>query len=310
MSLVARLSIVSSRVASLSLAAVGPRGIQGIPGISAYELAVQNGFVGTQAEWLASLAGVTASQAEAESGTDNSARMTPLRTFQAIASWVSSNLSLSWNAITGKPSTFPPAPHGHSISDVSGLQSALDGKQASGNSDTVSEGSTNLYFTPARAVAALASTLLSYATQSWVGTQITSAITALGLGTASTHAAEDFDPAGAASSAKSYADGVSGTAQTNAEEYAAALVGNISPLFPLGSCYFADGGTGLYPARYLVKDQAGTLIGTLELSWDGGSTLVLVGVIAQDASGTPLPHGTFNMNYDGDGNLTSAVCTN
>ena len=33
----------------------GAGAIQGQPGKSAYELAAQNGFVGTQAEWLASL---------------------------------------------------------------------------------------------------------------------------------------------------------------------------------------------------------------------------------------------------------------
>lgn len=35
--------------------ATGPQGIQGEDGLSAYEVAVENGFVGTEAEWLASL---------------------------------------------------------------------------------------------------------------------------------------------------------------------------------------------------------------------------------------------------------------
>jgi hypothetical protein len=39
----------------------------------------------------------------------------------------------AWNDITGKPSTFTPATHTHAISDVTGLQTALDGKQASGS---------------------------------------------------------------------------------------------------------------------------------------------------------------------------------
>lgn len=39
----------------------------------------------------------------------------------------------SWNDISGKPSTFPPSAHGHSISDVTGLQTALDGKQPAGS---------------------------------------------------------------------------------------------------------------------------------------------------------------------------------
>ncbi len=41
--------------------------------------------------------------------------------------------SVAWNDITGKPSTFTPATHSHAIADVTGLQAALDGKQAAGS---------------------------------------------------------------------------------------------------------------------------------------------------------------------------------
>lgn len=41
--------------------------------------------------------------------------------------------SVAWNDITGKPSTFTPSAHSHVIADVTGLQTALDGKQASGS---------------------------------------------------------------------------------------------------------------------------------------------------------------------------------
>jgi hypothetical protein len=41
--------------------------------------------------------------------------------------------SVSWSIITDKPDTFPPSTHGHEIADVTGLQSALDGKQAAGS---------------------------------------------------------------------------------------------------------------------------------------------------------------------------------
>ncbi|MFU0833869.1 MAG: hypothetical protein ACFWUC_13160 [Oscillospiraceae bacterium] len=37
-----------------------------------------------------------------------------------------------WSGITGKPSTYPPSNHTHSISNVSGLQSALDNKMPKG----------------------------------------------------------------------------------------------------------------------------------------------------------------------------------
>jgi hypothetical protein len=43
--------------------------------------------------------------------------------------WVSVvSPSIDWSAITGKPSTFPPSAHSHPISQVTGLQAALDGK--------------------------------------------------------------------------------------------------------------------------------------------------------------------------------------
>ena len=49
------------------------------------------------------------------------------------------NVNADWNAATGdaaiqnKPATFPPSAHGHAIADVSGLQTALDGKAATGH---------------------------------------------------------------------------------------------------------------------------------------------------------------------------------
>src|SRR6478752_2799267 len=36
---------------------------------------------------------------------------------------------VSWNDVTGKPSTFPPSAHTHVIGDVTGLQTALDSKK-------------------------------------------------------------------------------------------------------------------------------------------------------------------------------------
>lgn len=41
--------------------------------------------------------------------------------------------------VTGKPSTFAPSAHTHAIADVTGLQTALDGKQASGSYATSTE---------------------------------------------------------------------------------------------------------------------------------------------------------------------------
>lgn len=55
------------------------------------------------------------------------------------------NVNADWNAATGdaailnKPATFPPSTHGHSISDVSGLQTALDGKTATGHGHVIAD---------------------------------------------------------------------------------------------------------------------------------------------------------------------------
>jgi len=46
----------------------------------------------------------------------------------------------TWAGITGKPSTFPPSAHVHTIADVTGLQGVLDGKQAVGSYATLTDG--------------------------------------------------------------------------------------------------------------------------------------------------------------------------
>lgn len=40
--------------------------------------------------------------------------------------------SVPWTGVTGKPSTFPPSSHTHIISNITGLQVALDGKMSVG----------------------------------------------------------------------------------------------------------------------------------------------------------------------------------
>lgn len=104
----------------------GPQGIQGIQGIqgnpgvdgvdgdSAYEVAVANGFVGTEQEWLDSLIGPQGATGPA--GTT------------------------SWTGITDKPELYTESEvdtllagksntgHSHAVSDVTNLQTTLDGK--------------------------------------------------------------------------------------------------------------------------------------------------------------------------------------
>jgi hypothetical protein len=51
----------------------------------------------------------------------------------AWTEFVTGSASVAWSAITDKPSTFAPSAHTHSVADVSGLQTQLDGKQAAGS---------------------------------------------------------------------------------------------------------------------------------------------------------------------------------
>src|SRR5690606_8970556 len=46
---------------------------------------------------------------------------------------------VDWQYITNKPPTFPPAEHTHSISEVTGLQTALDGKAAASHTHSISQ---------------------------------------------------------------------------------------------------------------------------------------------------------------------------
>jgi hypothetical protein len=47
-----------------------------------------------------------------------------------IGSALQAGAQIPWTDVTGKRATFPPSAHGHAIADVTGLQAALDGKQA------------------------------------------------------------------------------------------------------------------------------------------------------------------------------------
>lgn len=109
----------------------GPQGIQGIQGIqgnpgvdgvdgdSAYEVAVANGFAGTEQEWLDSLIGPQGATGPA--GTT------------------------SWTGITDKPELYTESEvdtllagksnigHSHAVSDVTSLQTTLDGKVTKGD---------------------------------------------------------------------------------------------------------------------------------------------------------------------------------
>lgn len=51
-----------------------------------------------------------------------------------IAAYLQANpATVTWSNVTGKPTSFPPSAHSHPISDITGLQAALDAKQAAGS---------------------------------------------------------------------------------------------------------------------------------------------------------------------------------
>jgi len=77
-------------------------------------------------------------------------------------------------------------------------------------------------------------------------------------------------------------------------------------LFPLGSSAYSSGGQ--YPSAYTIKDPSGTVIGYVNLTYDGNNRVT--GVACTDASSSALTHGNWTISYDDSGNLTSAVCNN
>jgi hypothetical protein len=79
-----------------------------------------------------------ATQAEAETGTNNTKWMSPLRVAQAIEELGGAGVS-SWNDLTDKPSTFPPASHTHPLEDITGLQTALDSKASTTHTHALSD---------------------------------------------------------------------------------------------------------------------------------------------------------------------------
>ena len=79
-----------------------------------------------------------ATLADAETGTDNTRWMTPLRVWDAIRK--AATAAVTWANLPGKPSTFPPEAHQHTVADVAGLQTALDAKQPAGSYATSAQG--------------------------------------------------------------------------------------------------------------------------------------------------------------------------
>jgi hypothetical protein len=83
----------------------GPQGPQGPAGASAYQIAVANGFVGTEEEWLASLVGPQGPQGEPGSG-GGSLPTIPDGTGQAVKQLLGNSVSLG-DGLTATPGIEP-----------------------------------------------------------------------------------------------------------------------------------------------------------------------------------------------------------
>jgi hypothetical protein len=89
----------------------------GTPGLSAYEVAVANGFVGTEAEWLESLAAGGGGGA-----VDSVNAQTGVVVLDAADVGARPDTYVpTWSEVTGKPSTFTPSAHTHAAGEVTGL---------------------------------------------------------------------------------------------------------------------------------------------------------------------------------------------
>jgi hypothetical protein len=143
-----------SQVLSLTL----PKGDRGDTGAAGPYTTIQVGTVatgapGTQAKIDSLTSGNTVSLSftipRGVDGTANLADETPqplgvasagTAGFAARADHVHAVPTISYANLTNVPTTFAPATHQHAVSDVTGLQAALDGKQASGTYATLVNG--------------------------------------------------------------------------------------------------------------------------------------------------------------------------
>lgn len=126
---------------------------QGAPGFSAYDIAVANGFVGTEEEWLASLQGGGVFRASEngtaaepvisnQNDTDTGFFFPSLNTLAASVGGIerfritSTGIKVEgtvdgvvpWSKLQGVPTSFPPTGHPHNISDITLLEDELDKK--------------------------------------------------------------------------------------------------------------------------------------------------------------------------------------
>lgn len=89
---------------------------------------------GTAAQWNSANPVLAAGEIGLETDTLRTKYGNGTSTWTALSYSVadaSGTSSVDWTSVLNKPSTFPPSAHTHPISDVTDLQTALDGKAAS-----------------------------------------------------------------------------------------------------------------------------------------------------------------------------------
>lgn len=104
----------------------GPQGVQGVKGDTGDT--GPTGAIGPQGPQ-----GIQGPQGAAGAGSGDMLASTYDTNADGKVNSADSADAVPWTGVTGKPSTFAPDAHAHAITDVTGLQAALDGKQSSGS---------------------------------------------------------------------------------------------------------------------------------------------------------------------------------
>lgn len=78
--------------------------------------------------------------------------------------------------------------------------------------------------------------------------------------------------------------------------------GGDRPPFPAGSCSYPN--TPTYPTQITIKDQSGTILGYINMTYDGSNNVTSITCV--DASENPIPHASWTI----DPSTGNVVCTN
>lgn len=188
-----------------------------------------------------------------------------------LAQFLSESSSVvTWADVANKPTTFPPVAHTHQISEVTGLQSALDGKQAAGSYLT-GESDPVFSASPAGGITSGQvsnwNTAFSWGNHASAGYVSTATLAAhIGTGGAA-HANATGSVAGFMSAAdKTKLDGVASGATQNATDAAlrdrATHTGTQAFSTITGTVPVAQGGTNItsYTANNYIRAQSATVL--------------------------------------------------